>query len=217
MKIGTYFGSFDPPHLGHLILPSYALKEFNLDKIIFVPSYKSVNKDNHFCSSLDRLNMLKLLIKNNPLFSIETYELEKQSQVYTFETLLYIKEKYKVDKKNLYLCIGSDWISNLDSWKNFEIIKENANFIIFIRRKNEVLSNGENYKNFKDESYKNILDFIDFKMKGYNIDKDSYYILTRQIDISSSEIRNLIKENEDFSYLLSESVYKYIIEKGLYQ
>lgn len=197
MKIGFFFGSFDPPHLGHLILPSFAIKKFNLDKIIYVPSFKSVNKDNHYSSCNDRYNMIKLLIKDQPQLFIEKYELEKESQTYTYETLSYLKQKYKLEKSDFFLCIGSDWIEKLSTWKNFEIIKSNVNFIIFKR----------NPFNLN----------IDEIMEAQGIDKNSYFLLENQIDISSSEIRELISKNENFSYLLSESVYKYIIDKGLYQ
>ncbi len=197
MKIGFFFGSFDPPHLGHLILPSFAIKKFNLDKIIYVPSFKSVNKENHFSSSIDRYNMIKLLIKNQPQLFIEKYELEKEDQTYSYETLLHLKQKYKLEKSDFFLCIGSDWIEKLSTWKNFEIIKSNVNFIVFKR----------NPFNLN----------IDEIMEEQGIDKNSYFLLENQIDISSSEIRELISKNENFSYLLSESVYKYIIDKGLYQ
>jgi nicotinate-nucleotide adenylyltransferase len=197
MRIGIYFGSFDPPHLGHLILPCYAIEKFNLDKIIYVPSAKSVNKSYHFATSFDRYNMLNLLIKNNPLLCIEKYEIEKDSKTYTFETLSYLKDKYKLEKSNSFLCVGSDWIDDLADWKNFAIIKSIVNFIIF-----------------KRSPY---INDIEKKMEKIKIKKDEYLILDKQIDISSSEIRNLIENQQTFSYLLSESVYKYIIEKGLYQ
>ncbi|HPC37894.1 MAG TPA: nicotinate (nicotinamide) nucleotide adenylyltransferase [Exilispira sp.] len=197
MRIGIFCGSFDPPHLGHLILPCYAIKEFDLDKIIYVPSFKSVNKDRHFASCNDRLNMLKLLISRNPLLSIEDYEILKNTPSYTFETLTYLKEKYFLKKESCFLCIGSDWIDDLPNWKNFDIIKSLTNFIIFKRYP--------------------FLDDIEKKMERIKIDKNEFLILKKQIDISSSEIRNLIAEQSNFSYLLSESVYKYIIEKGLYR
>lgn len=197
MKIGIYCGSFDPPHLGHLILPCACLQQFNLDKIIYIPSYVSVNKESHVASAKDRLHMLKLLIKNNPLLEIERYEIEKNNKTYTYETILYIKEKYGISKENLYLCIGSDWIDNLKDWKNFDIIIKNTNFIIFKR------------KPYTEQ--------IEEKLKKLDIKNDSYFILDKQIDICSNEIRKLIANQQDFSYLLSESVYKYITEKGLYR
>lgn len=197
MKIGIYCGSFDPPHLGHLILPSFCLQEYGLDKIIYVPSYLSVNKESHIASSCDRYNMLKLLIKNNPLLEVEKFEINKNTKTYTYETILYLKGKYGLEKMDTFLCIGSDWIDNLTQWKNFDIIIKNTNFIIFIR--------------------KPYTDNIAEKLEKINIQKDSYLILNKHIDISSSEIRNLIANQQDFSYLLTESVYKYIIEKGLYR
>lgn len=196
MRIGLYFGSFDPPHLAHLILPAYAIHKFNLDKIIYIPSHNSVNKEKHYANSIDRLNMLSLMIKNHPLLFIDKYEIAQNRPVYTYETLLYLKDKYNLKKEDTFLCIGSDWLENLKNWKNFDIITGIVNFIIFQREP----------------------DIIKIKEKIFKtgIDSNSFFVLEKYVDISSNEIRNLIFANEEFSYLLSESVYKYIIEKGLY-
>jgi len=196
MRIGIYCGSFDPPHLGHLILPSCAFDEFNLDKIIYVPSYISVNKSKHYASAFDRYAMLKLLLKNYPLFTIEDYEIKQKRLVYTFETITYLKEKYDLNKKETYLFIGADWVKELNNWKNFDIIRENINFLVFSRNNIDI----------------NILEKLSF----FNMKESEFLILNKNFDVSSSEIRNLIKENKQFSHFLTESVYKYILDKGLY-
>ncbi len=196
MRIAIYCGSFDPPHLGHLILSCCALEEFNLDKIIFVPSFLSVNKQSHFASSYDRVMMLKLLLKDYPLLSIDQYEVNQKRAVFTFETITYLKEKYRFKKEDTFLCVGADWIENLDKWKNFDFIRNNLNFLVFSRN--------------------NLYDKILAKFNDLGLNEDEFLILKRNIDISSSEIRRLIKENRQFSHFLTESVFKYIIEKGLY-
>lgn len=197
MKIGIFCGSFDPPHLGHLILAGYSINQFELSKVIFIPSFLSVTKEKHFANCEDRYNMLRLMTKNNPLLTIDRFEIDRNKKTYTYETLFYLKEKYRLSKDQFFLFIGSDWLDNLDQWKNFDIIKNLTNFIIFNRNSS--------------------ITEIEEKISKIGLDKESYLILNRQIDISSTYIRKLISEFEDFSYLVSESVYKYIIEKGLYQ
>ena len=94
------------------------------------------------------------------------------------------------------LCIGSDWIDSLDKWKNFDFIKDNVSFIIFLRPP--------------------YIDGIDKKLENLGIDQDNYHILDNLIDINSSNIRTLIKEGKPFSHFLSKPVYDYIMKNSLY-
>ena len=196
MKIAFLSGSFDPPHIGHLILPCIAIEKFDIDLFLYIPSKIAVNKDHHFAEASDRYNMLQLMISDNPGLMIDNFEISQDSKIYTFETINYLKRKYSTNSTNLMLCIGSDWIDSLDKWQNFDFIKDNVSFIIFLRPP--------------------YIDGIDKKLENLGIDQDNYHILDNLIDINSSNIRTLIKEGKPFSHFLSKPVYDYIMKNSLY-
>ena len=97
MNIGVLGGSFDPVHNAHLQMAKVALKEFKLDKIIFVPAYVPPHKKKLVASDKDRYNMLLDVTKDTEQYEIDTYEQKKKKSVYSYEMLDYIKSKHNSD------------------------------------------------------------------------------------------------------------------------
>ena len=188
MKIGILGGTFNPVHTGHLILAEEAREKLGLDKVIFVPAFLPPHKDNgDITSAADRLKMVKLAIKDNWYFSFSDTEIKRAGRSYTIDTIRELKEKYTDDE--LYFVIGSDLLRYLEEWKDLNQILEMVRFIVATR-------------------------------PGYPLEKIPSYIKTmaiRAVDISAFEIREAIKENKSFRYLVPERVYKYITKKGLYK
>ncbi|MGD0335646.1 MAG: nicotinate-nucleotide adenylyltransferase [Candidatus Omnitrophota bacterium] len=188
MKIGILGGTFNPVHTGHLILAEEAREKLGLDKVIFVPAFLPPHKDNgDITSAADRLKMVKLAIKDNRYFSFSDTEIKRAGRSYTIDTIRQLKEKYTDDE--LYFVIGSDLLKYLEEWKDLNQILEMVRFIVATR-------------------------------PGYPLDKIPSYIKTmaiRAVDISAFEIREAIKENKSFRYLVPDGVYKYITKKGLYK
>lgn len=123
MKIGLFGGSFNPVHNGHLFLAEWVRVEFNLDKIIFIPSFKSPLKERYNVLDIHRVNMIKLAIKNNANFHINTLEIERKNNSYTIDTINILKEKYKSEE--LYFILGSDSLNSFHLWKDYkEILKK---------------------------------------------------------------------------------------------
>ena len=192
MKIAILGGTFDPPHLGHLILADTVLKELNYDKVLFIPSkippHKNISGE---VSNEDRLNMLKLSIEYDKRFSFDDYELKSEGISYSIKTLNYLYQNYNIDGK-IALIIGADLIKNFHKWKEPEKISELANIVAVNREENDNLDK-EN-------------------IEKYNIK----IIIAPRIDISSTLIRERIKKNKAFRYFLNNKVYNYIISNKLY-
>ena len=192
MKIAILGGTFDPPHLGHLILADTVLKELNYDKVLFIPSkippHKNISGE---VSNEDRLNMLKLSIEDDKRFSFDDYELKSEGISYSIKTLNYLYQNYNIDGK-IALIIGADLIKDFHKWKEPEKISELANIVAVNREENENLLK-ENIEKYKIK-----------------------IIIAPRIDISSTLIRERIKKNKAFRYFLNDKVYDYIISNKLY-
>lgn len=194
MKIGIFGGSFNPPHIMHKKIAEQLIKEKYLDKVIFVPTGMKYEYKNNLISNEDRYHMLELLIKDNPNLLVSDYEFTEEV-TYTYQTLDYFKEKYKED--SIYFICGTDNLSYLDKWKRGDYILANYPLLI-IKRNTDNLS------------------FLLDKFKEY---KNNIIVTSIEpVDLSSTEIRNLIKEdNKLIKEYLSEEVLDYIKNNNLYK
>ena len=194
MKIGIFGGSFNPPHIMHKKIAEQLIKEKYLDKVIFVPTGMKYEYKNNLISNEDRYHMLELLIKDNPNLLVSDYEFTEEV-TYTYQTLDYFKEKYKED--SIYFICGTDNLSYLDKWKRGDYIVANYPLLI-IKRNTDNLS------------------FLLDKFKEY---KNNIIVTSIEpVDLSSTEIRNLIKEdNKLIKEYLSEEVLDYIKNNNLYK
>ena len=141
MKLYFFGGTFNPPHLGHLKIAEFCLKQCDL--FLFIPTNKSPFKLNqNIISPTHRLNMLNLLIQNNEKIKLEPFEIENDEISYTYKTVKYIKNKY--NPSELAMVIGADNLTTLNKWKNIEYIYSNCNIVCFNRDNN--LINKKNNK-----------------------------------------------------------------------
>ncbi len=188
MKIGIFGGTFNPLHIGHLILAEEAREKLGLEKIIFVPANLPPHKDNRdIAAGSHRLKMLKLSIKGNKYFGVSDIEIRRQGRSYTIDTIREFKQKYPADE--LYFIIGSDLLKYLDEWKDLAEINKMVKFIAATR-----------------PGYP--LEKIPVYIRTLGI---------RAVDISGFEVRRCIKEEKSFRYLVPEAVFNYINKEGLYK
>ena len=204
--IAVFGGSFDPIHIGHLRLAEDVREYFGFRQVVFMPAHISPFKEGHFASAEDRINMIKLSIKDNPYFKVSDFEIKKGGKSYTIDTIKFLKQEYE----NIFFILGTDTLLSLHKWKDHKKLVNLTNFIILLRG-DDLEKNVENYikKYFPEKTL----------VKNNNIDlsKTSFYLhKTRKIDISSTEIRKRIKEGRSIKYLVLPSVEKYIEEKKLY-
>lgn len=196
MKIGLFGGTFDPIHIGHMILMENVINNLDLDKIYVLPNSNPPHKLENKKTALNlRLKMLNETIKDNPKLEINDYDYRDNEIHYTFNTINYFKKSYPNDE--FFFIMGEDSFLDIEKWKNYkEILKENL--IIFKRYSN---------KNFSLISKIN-------QVRKYN--KNIYLIDNIALDISSTLIRNLVKENKSIRYLVNDEVINIIKEEKLY-
>ena len=193
MRLCIFSGTFNPIHNAHLRMAEYALSNFNFDKIVFIPAYKPPHKNYDSNMSYHRLKMVELATKYNPKFEVSDIEFQNEGKSYTYSTILKLYEKYNVDGK-INMIIGTDAFEKIRSWYQSEKLKNLVKFIVF-RRENE----RRDFLDLKNEGY----DFVFTKMNFY--------------DVSSTELRERIKNGKLISNIVRKEVKEYIEEYGLYK
>lgn len=174
-------------------MAEYVLENFGFDKIIFIPAYKPPHKDYDTNMCTHRFNMVRLAIEYNPHFEISDIEYQHEGKSYSYLTALQLKKQYCTEDKINFI-IGTDAFEKIESWYEAEKFKDLVDFIVFVRENKTV-------------------NFDDLKEKGYSFE------IARMpfIDISSTELRERIKEGKSISNLVTEEVEEYIYKNGLYR
>jgi len=190
MKIGLLGGTFDPIHMGHLIIAEWIRESRGLKKIIFIPTALPPHKKNvKMTDKKDRWEMVKLSIRDNPKFEISDIEIKKENVSFTVDTL---KEFSKGDNE-IYFIIGGDSLKEFPTWKDPDEIIRLSNVVVARRPNYE--DNGEKFV------YSDKVIFSD----------------SPEISISSTQIRERVKEGKSIKYLVHPAVEEYILKKGLYK
>jgi len=189
MKIGLYFGSFNPIHIGHLIIANHVLNETTINKIWFVVSPQNPLKESKtLLNEFDRLHLVRLATQNDNRIKCSDIEFNLPKPSYTSNTLTFLSEKYPEHK--FALIMGSDSYQNLDKWRNYETIINNYSIYVY-----------------KREGY-------DIK-KAYT---NAPLILKAPIiQISASQIREHIRSGKSIRYLVPEIVREEIETRKFYK
>lgn len=189
MRIAIYGGSFNPMHIGHEKIVDYVLNNLNMDKIIIIPVGIPSHRENNLEQSDTRLKICKEIFKGNKKIEVSDIEIKSEGKSYTYDTLLKLMDLYG-ENNEFFEIIGEDSLKNLKTWKNYEELLKICKFIVFRRKDDKNIQIDEEFLNNK-----NII-----------ILENEYY------DISSTEIRNMVKNNEDISAFVNKKVKK-LIEK----
>ncbi len=198
-KVGIMGGTFDPIHIGHLILAQSAYEQLGLDEILFVPAGKPPHKKDKIilATGQQRSEMVRLAIEGNENFVLDTMEIEKQSYSYTFETIQSLCEKYPED--DFYFIIGGDSLRDFHTWKNPEIIAKYCYIAA----------------SYRPKIHEDFDDLLEQNRKAYG---DKFVKVTApMLDISSSELREIAESGDSIRYYVPEKVYEYIKENELYE
>ncbi len=189
LRLGIYGGTFDPVHLGHLILARDALEQFKLDAVLFVPAARSPFKAARpLAPDARRLGMLKLALKSEPRFWLSRCDLDRPAPSYAIDTAQEIGEAFP--RARLFWLIGADQLEGLDRWHRAAELRQLVTFALLPRGKAPA----------------------DIVLPGVlSLPRP------RQIDISATEIRHRVKSRLPIDHLVPSSIAAYIHRHGLYR
>ena len=189
MNIGLYFGSFNPVHIGHLIIANHVLNEAVIDKIWFIVSPQNPFKESKtLLNEFDRLHLVRLAVQDDTRIKCSEIEFNLPKPSYTSNTLTFLSEKYP--EHQFSLIMGSDSYQNLDKWKNYETIIYNYPIYVYKREGYEV-------------------------KKSFN--SDPIILDAPIIQISASQIREHVKSGKSIRYLVPEIVREEIETRKFYK
>jgi nicotinate-nucleotide adenylyltransferase len=189
MEVGLYFGSFNPIHVGHLIIANHILNETRLKKIWFVISPQNPFKRTEtLLNEYDRFHLVQKATENDTRLKASDIEFTLSKPSYTAHTLLYLKEKYP--DYSFSIIMGSDSFQNLNKWKNAEVIIQNYPIIIFKRPGFEV-----------DNKVNANIEIMDAPL----------------LHISATHIRDLVRDGKSIKYMVPEAVEEEILASGFFR
>jgi nicotinate-nucleotide adenylyltransferase len=204
MKIGLYFGTYNPVHVGHLVIANYMAEYTGLDQVWLIVSPQNPLKEkSSLLADYHRLALVKIAIDDNPKLRASDIEFKLPKPSYTATTLAYLKEKHP--EHEFALIMGEDNLRTLHKWQNHEIILKNHKIYVYPR----VLTTQEEAE----------ISTINAQI-GNDFAQNSNVVLCDDapvMKVSASFIRQAIKDSKDVRYLLTEPVHKYIDEMNFYR
>lgn len=192
MKLGIFGGTFNPPHIGHMVVAESVRDQLQLDTILFIPSATPPNKrDGSVAPGNERLAMTKIAIDDHPAFQVSDIEISRGGISYSIDTLAALAEMYR--NANLHLIIGADNLIEFETWKSPEKILSKADLVVVTR------------PGFDARSHEGVFT------------RRALHVKIPQIGISGTEIRRRIKMGRSIRYLVPRGVEEYIMRTGLFR
>lgn len=200
-RLGVLGGTFDPPHIGHMLMAQYALEALALEEIIFVPSGRPPHKDmGAVTPSEHRLNMVRLATAYNPQFSVDDLELNARENTYTINTIQALRAQ-RPDAE-LFFLIGADSLTELSSWKRIDELLPLCRFIVFARP-------GECMDEMRQRASKLPPPWATQLVQDIQTG--------HEINVSSTKVRQRVSRKQSIRYLVPVEVEAYITQHGLYR
>ena len=187
-RIGILGGTFNPIHIGHLMIAQMVLEKFGLDKVIFIPSYLPPHKSGrNLIAAEHRLRMVRLVVRGNRYFEVSSFEITKGGKSYSVDTIRHLRRHYPGAK--LFFIIGSDHIAKLHTWRNIQEVVKMVSFVAVYR-----------------PGFKTIRSKIPIKS-----------MIIPGVHTSSSDIRRRLVTGKTVKHLIPENVLRYIRKYKLYR
>lgn len=191
MKICLFGGTFNPPHIGHLLIAQTVCEAENFDKILFIPAYSSPHKSditpiNH------RIEMVKIAINDNPKFEYSDVDIIRKGISYTIDSIVDIKQNYGLKDDEVYYLIGSDSLIDFKNWKSPKKILKECNVIVAIR------------PGFRPSDI------------PYWILQEVHFANIPRFELSSTKIRSRWVQDLTIRYMVTLPIWEYINKNNLY-
>lgn len=200
MKVGLYFGTYNPIHVGHLIIANYMADYTALDEVwLIVSPQNPLKQKSSLLADYHRYAMVEIAVQDNPKLKPSNIEFKLPQPSYTINTLTYLKEKHP--KHEFSLIMGEDNLRTLNKWKNYEEIIQNHKIYVYPRALTE----------------QEQIDAQSTDQVGKTNSTNIVICDAPVMRVSASFIRNAIKQKKDVRYLLTEPVYKYVQEMNFYK
>jgi len=191
-------GSFDPVHIGHILIARDVREHLGAEKVIFIPAYHAPLKEGHGASPQDRLAMLRLAVEGEESFEVEDWEIRRGGISYTVDTLEFLLPRLG---SKPYLLLGADSVLKLHLWKEPQRVLNLARVVVVDR--------GGNVERVQVYLRKHFPELRE--------GEDLILLPVRRIDISATEIRRRLREGRSIYCMVPERVENYIRERGLYR
>ncbi len=189
-KVGLFFGSFNPIHVGHLIIANFMATQTDLDEVWLVVSpHSPFKKKASLAKDSDRLYLARIATENNPKLSVSNIEFNLPKPSYTIDTLTYLREKYP--NKAFTLIMGGDNLKHFHKWKNADIILKHYEIYVYKRP--------------------------DYELGVLQTHAKVHLFDAPLMQISSSYIRNCIKKGHSIEYLVTPEVFEYLEGSHMYR
>ena len=202
MKVGLLGGSFDPVHLGHLVVAEEAAWRLGLERVVFVPGRLPPHKRNRrLAPPEDRLRMVQMAIEGNPAFEASDIELRREGPSYSIDTVSELRAA-SGGEWDIHFLIGADTLPELPTWHRVRELADLCKFVVFSRPGASLEALGALRVALRKDQIAAI------ERRRINIPL---------IGVSSTEIRRRVRQGRSIRYLVPETVRRYIIERGLYR
>ena len=196
-RVGILGGTFNPIHLGHMLIAENAYETFDLDEILFIPTGKSYLKSD-VLDSKTRITMTGVAIEDNPHFALSTIEVDRDGYSYSYETIAELKKNNP--NTDYFFIVGADSLMYMENWKNPELIFPEVTVLVALR------------KGTSDVELKTKIDYLCEKFPG----SDIRILPINEVAISSTEIRERVKEGKSIRYMVHYRVIEYINKYKIY-
>ena len=192
MRLGIFGGTFDPPHVGHLLAASDAFEHLSLDRLVFIPAaLQPLKLGRSAAPSRDRLAMVRLLTGSDARFETDPVEVDREGLSYTVDTLRGFRDRFPLADR--YFLVGADVMSSFAQWREPQEVLSLATLAVLTRRED------------------------DAPAAAVGLPDSAVMVPTRRIDVSSTEIRDRVRAGRSIRGFVTDAVAEYISSNGLYR
>ena len=213
VRLGIFGGTFDPPHVGHLLAASDAFDHLALDRLVFVPAAVQPLKAGRQAAApaLHRVAMVRLTTDRDPRFATDSVEVDREGLSYTVETLRGFRDRFPLSER--YFLVGADVLSSFAQWREPQEVLALATLAVLTRDERASDAEGESPAGSTLAGDGR----VDERRLASQVSARSVLVPTRRIDVSSTEIRDRVRCGKPVRGFVTDAVAEYISSHGLYR